>query len=134
MRRRRVLIVDDLLTICAMIETLLTKQRDMEVVGVIERPEEAMAAVSRLEPDVLTLDLAMPGLDGLSLLATLMRRRPMPVVILSSAIVQDAEIAKQAIALGASACFDKSRLIANADRFVSIVRTARCGKVKVAAA
>ncbi len=133
MRRRRVLIIDDSLTICAMIETLLNKQRDMEVVGSVDRPAEAMAAISRWEPDVLTLDLAMPNLDGLTLLGTLMRRRPMPVIIVSSALVQDEGIIKQALALGAASCFDKNRLIANADRFVALVRSARCGKVKAVA-
>lgn len=80
----RVLIIDDSAFVRRTLRTLLLSSRDIEVVGTAVDGNEGLAAVERHDPDVITLDLEMPRLDGFAFLRILMRRRPTPVIVVSS--------------------------------------------------
>jgi two-component system chemotaxis response regulator CheB len=101
MNKIRVLIVDD----SALVRQLLTKMLDsdpqIEVVGTAQDPFVAREKIKALNPDVLTLDVEMPRMDGVTFLSNLMRLRPMPVVMVSSLTEKSAEITLRALELGA---------------------------------
>lgn len=80
----RVLIIDDSAFVRRTLRTLLLSSRDIEVVGTAVDGNEGLAAVEKHDPDVITLDLEMPRLDGFAFLRILMRRRPTPVIVVSS--------------------------------------------------
>lgn len=106
-KKIRVLIVDDSATLRAVISARLRRELDIEVVGEAADPYEARDAINRLHPDVLTLDLEMPRMDGLAFLEKLMKFRPMPVVVVSSWTQSAAESTVDALALGAFDCVAK---------------------------
>ena len=80
----KVLIVDDSVTICRFLEATFSEDPDFEVVGYALDPFEAREKIKELNPDVLTLDVEMPKMDGVTFLKNLMRLHPMPVVMFSS--------------------------------------------------
>lgn len=100
-RRVRVLVVDDSATVRRLLSAALGREADLEVVGEAADPYQARELVVRLDPDVLTLDLEMPRMDGLAFLARLMRHRPKPVVVVSSLTRRGSEEAMRAYELGA---------------------------------
>jgi two-component system chemotaxis response regulator CheB len=83
-RRIRVLIVDDSAIVRRVLTDTLAVQPDIEVVGVAPAPDVARKKIAALSPDVITLDIEMPGMDGITFLREIMRERPMPVIIISS--------------------------------------------------
>ncbi len=97
----KVLVIDD----SALVRKLLTKELDKEsdimVVGTAMNPYVARKKIAELKPDVLTLDLEMPRMDGLSFLSKLMKHHPMPVVVVSSLTPANSENALTALRLGA---------------------------------
>lgn len=95
----RVLIIDDSAFVRRTLRTLLLSSRDIEVVGTAVDGNEGLAAVERHDPDVITLDLEMPRLDGFAFLRILMRRRPTPVIVVSSH--SDKQTVLRALELGA---------------------------------
>ena len=97
----RVLIVDDSAVVRRMACSLLGADPEIEVVDTAADPYEARDKIARLNPDVLTLDLEMPRMDGLTFLRLLMEQRPMPVVVLSTLSRPGSEIALEALRLGA---------------------------------
>jgi two-component system, chemotaxis family, protein-glutamate methylesterase/glutaminase len=97
----RVLIVDDSAVVRQILTAELSKQKDIEVVGSAIDPYVAREKIVKLRPDVLTLDVEMPRMDGLSFLAKLMKHYPMPVVMVSSLTPQNSEAALRALELGA---------------------------------
>jgi two-component system chemotaxis response regulator CheB len=97
----RVLVVDDSALVRKLLTEELTKAGDIEVVGTAVDPYIAREKILALKPDVLTLDIEMPRMDGLSFLARLMRHVPMPVVVVSSLTPRNSETALKALALGA---------------------------------
>jgi len=97
----KVLIVDDSALVRKVLTQELGKQRDIEVVGTAIDPYVARDKIVKLKPDVLTLDLEMPRMDGLSFLAKLMKYHPMPVVVVSSLTPKNSENALNALRLGA---------------------------------
>lgn len=97
----RVLIVDDSALVRQILTEILTAATGIEVVGVAADPYIARERIKALNPDVLTLDVEMPRMDGLTFLRNLMRLRPMPVVMVSSLTERGAEVTLQALALGA---------------------------------
>ncbi|HVI58848.1 MAG TPA: chemotaxis response regulator protein-glutamate methylesterase [Luteimonas sp.] len=97
----RVLVVDDSALIRSLVPELLRADPGIEVVGTAADPYLAREKIKRLAPDVLTLDVEMPRMDGLTFLRNLMRLRPMPVVMLSSLTRAGAQATLQALALGA---------------------------------
>ena len=100
-RKIRVLVVDDSAVVRQVLSAELSKAPDIEVVGAAIDPYIARDKIIALEPDVLTLDLEMPRMDGLTFLAKLMKHRPMPVVVVSSLTPAGGENAFQALELGA---------------------------------
>jgi len=97
----KVLIIDDSALIRSLLTEIINKQPDMEVVGTAPDPLVAREKIKALNPDVLTLDVEMPKMDGLDFLERLMRLRPMPVVMVSSLTERSSAITLQALELGA---------------------------------
>ena len=97
----RVLVVDDSLTMRGLISAALKSDPEIEVVGTAADPIEARAAIKALNPDVVTLDVEMPNMNGLEFLEKIMRLRPMPVVMVSTLTQAGAEITLEALEMGA---------------------------------
>lgn len=97
----RVLIVDDSAVVRKVLTDELSKFDDIDVVGSAIDPYVARDKIVKLRPDVLTLDIEMPRMDGLSFLAKLMKHYPLPVVVVSSLTPTNSKTAMQALALGA---------------------------------
>jgi two-component system chemotaxis response regulator CheB len=97
----KVLIVDDSALIRSVMSEIISSQPDMEVVGVAPDPLVARELIKQTNPDVLTLDVEMPKMDGLDFLEKLMRLRPMPVLMVSSLTERGSEITMRALELGA---------------------------------
>ena len=108
-RQVRVLVIDDSALMRQLMTELLSADPLIEVVGAAADPFIARAMIKRLAPDVLTLDVEMPRMDGLSFLGNLMRLRPMPVVMVSSLTKQGAAVTLDALAAGAVDCIAKPR-------------------------
>lgn len=97
----KVLIVDDSALIRSVMTEIVNSQPDMEVVGAAPDPLVAREMIKQTNPDVLTLDIEMPKMDGLDFLEKLMRLRPMPVLMVSSLTERGSEITMRALELGA---------------------------------
>jgi len=97
----KVLIVDDSAIVRKVMSEELSKYNDIEVIGTAVDPYMARDKIVKLKPDVITLDLEMPRMDGLTFLAKLMKYYPMPVVVLSSLTPKNSETALRALDLGA---------------------------------
>ena len=97
----KVLIVDDSALIRGLLKEVLEQAQDIQVVGAAEDPYQARDLIKRLNPDVLTLDIEMPKMDGLSFLKNLMRLRPMPVVMISTLTQKGSPITLEALEIGA---------------------------------
>jgi two-component system chemotaxis response regulator CheB len=110
MEKVRVLVVDDSALVRKLLSAMLDSDPGIEVVGVAADPLIAREKIKQLEPDVLTLDVEMPRMDGLTFLENLMRLRPMPVVMVSSLTEQGAEVTLQALELGAVDFVTKPKL------------------------
>ncbi len=131
----KVLIVDDSAVVRKILTDELSRYRDIEIVGSAVDPYVARDKIVKLRPDVITLDLEMPRMDGLSFLAKLMKYYPMPVVVLSSLTPKNSETALKALELGALEVLCKpgsaystlniSRILANA------IRAAAAAQIKV---
>jgi two-component system, chemotaxis family, protein-glutamate methylesterase/glutaminase len=100
-RRIRVLIVDDSALVRKLLTEMLGSAHDIEVVGSAPDAYSAREKIKSLNPDVLTLDVEMPRMDGVTFLRNLMRLRPMPVVMVSSLTDAGAEITLDALSIGA---------------------------------
>jgi two-component system chemotaxis response regulator CheB len=97
----KVLVIDDSALIRSLLTEIINSQRDMEVVGTAPDPLVARDMIKQLNPDVLTLDVEMPKMDGLDFLEKLMRLRPMPVLMVSTLTERGSEITMRALELGA---------------------------------
>ncbi|HEY1899828.1 MAG TPA: chemotaxis response regulator protein-glutamate methylesterase [Steroidobacteraceae bacterium] len=97
----RVLVIDDSAYVRQIIMQILRTDPGIEVVGCASDAHQAREMIRQLNPDVLTLDIEMPRMDGLTFLRHLMRLRPMPVVMVSSLTERGAEVTLEALALGA---------------------------------
>lgn len=107
----RVLIVDDSATVRAVLRRTMSLDPRLSVVGEASDPFEAREAVKALAPDLLTLDIEMPRMNGLEFLDRLMRARPMPVVIVSSRAGTNSADAVRALSLGALDCVNVARVL-----------------------
>ena len=101
MAKIKVLIVDDSALIRGVMKEIVSSQPDMEVVGIAPDPIIARDLIRQSNPDVITLDVEMPKMDGLDFLERLMRLRPIPVVMVSSLTEKGSEITLRALELGA---------------------------------
>jgi len=97
----RVLIVDDSALMQALLRSMLAQEPGISVVGAAKDAYEARALIKELDPHVITLDIEMPGMSGLTFLKNIMRLRPMPVVMVSSHTEAGADVTLEALALGA---------------------------------
>ncbi|MBK9134557.1 MAG: chemotaxis response regulator protein-glutamate methylesterase [Betaproteobacteria bacterium] len=99
--KTRVVVVDDSALVRSLLTEIVNRQPDMQCVGAAADPLVAREMIRNLNPDVITLDVEMPRMDGLDFLARLMRLRPMPVVMVSTLTERGAEVTLRALELGA---------------------------------
>ncbi len=109
-RRIKVLIVDDSALVRSLLTDILKADPGIEVVGVASDAHIARERIKALNPDVLTLDVEMPKMDGITFLKNLMRLRPMPVVMVSSLTERGADVTLDALALGAVDYLSKPKI------------------------
>ncbi|MDO5642922.1 MAG: chemotaxis response regulator protein-glutamate methylesterase [Paracoccus sp. (in: a-proteobacteria)] len=109
MTTTKVLVVDDSSTMRHLLRFRLRQDARIDVVGEASNADEARAQIARLSPDVLTLDVEMPGLSGLDFLREIMRTRPMPVIMISSETQKGSAAAIEALSRGAIDCLGKPR-------------------------
>lgn len=107
MKRVRVLIVDDSATIRHLLTQILARDAGIEVVGAAQDAATARRMIKELNPDVITLDVEMPNMNGVDFLEKIMRLRPMPVVMVSTLTEAGAEVTLDALAIGAVDFFAK---------------------------
>jgi two-component system chemotaxis response regulator CheB len=135
-RRIRVLIVDDSALVRRILTELLSSAPGIEVVGTASDAFGAREKIKQLNPDVLTLDVEMPKMDGVTFLRNLMRLRPMPVVMVSSLTEHGAEITLDALEVGAVDYLPKPKVDLAAtlsdyrDELVAKVRQAASARVR----
>jgi two-component system chemotaxis response regulator CheB len=135
-RRIRVLIVDDSALVRQLLTEMLSSDHRLEVVGTASDAHVARERIKSLNPDVLTLDVEMPRMDGITFLRNLMRLRPMPVVMVSSLTERGADVTLDALALGAVDFLAKPKIDVAAklteyrDELVSKVKAAAGVRVK----
>lgn len=110
MNKIKVLVVDDSALIRQLLTEILNQDPQIEVVGSAMDPYVAREKIKSLHPDVLTLDVEMPRMDGLTFLKNLMRLHPMPVVMISSLTARGADVTLQALELGAIDFITKPQL------------------------
>ncbi len=131
----KVLIVDDSALVRKLLTEMLGRDRDIEVVGTAADPYAARERIKQLNPDVITLDVEMPRMDGLTFLENLMRLRPMPVVMVSSLTQRGADVTLRALELGAIDFVSKPKvdvagsLVDYADELVAKVKVAAGARV-----
>jgi len=103
----RVLVVDDSATMRGVIGAVLAADPQIEVVGYAADPHEARQAIKALHPDVITLDIEMPNMNGLEFLEKIMRLRPTPVIMISTLTQRGADVTLRALEIGAFDCVAK---------------------------
>ncbi|MES2423142.1 MAG: chemotaxis response regulator protein-glutamate methylesterase [Pseudomonadota bacterium] len=106
----RVIVVDDSALVRSVLSEIINSEKDMQVVGTAADPYIARELIRELNPDVITLDIEMPRMDGLDFLEKLMRLRPMPVVMVSTLTERGADATMKALELGAVDFVPKPRL------------------------
>jgi two-component system chemotaxis response regulator CheB len=131
MNKIRVLIIDDSLLIRKVLTSILSNAPDIEVIGAAEDPLVARDMIKQLSPDVLTLDVDMPHMDGITFLRNLMRLRPIPVVMISTLTEHGAEPTLEALALGAVDFVAKPKI--NAENTLAMYSEEIISKVRIAA-
>jgi len=115
----KVLVVDDSITMRALFSNALERSSDLIVIGAAANANEARDMIAELKPDVVTLDIEMPGMNGIDFLEEIMTTKPMPVVMLSTLTQKGAEVTLRALEIGAVDCFPKPTR-ATQDEFASI--------------
>lgn len=105
--RARVLVVDDSATMRGLIRAVLRSDPGIEVVGEAADALEARSAIKKLNPDVITLDVEMPNMNGIEFLEKIMKLRPMPVIMVSTLTQRGAEATLAALEIGAFDCVGK---------------------------
>jgi len=143
MKKITVLVVDDSALIRKLLTEIINDQPDMEVIGAAADPFVAREMIRNLNPDVLTLDVEMPKMDGLDFLERLMRLRPMPVVMVSTLTEKGSDVTFRALELGAIDFVAKPKIdiavglkeygndIANKIRIAKSARLKRSAPIKI---
>ena len=132
MNKIKVLIIDDSAVVRQLLKKILSTDKDIDVVGVASDPFVARDKIKKLKPDVLTLDVEMPKMDGISFLRNLMRLHPLPVIMISSLTEDGADVALEALGVGAIDYISKPKedIADNLEEYSSEI----ISKVKAAAA
>lgn len=125
----RVLIVDDSVTMRAMLEQVILANAGYQVVGIAADANAALTLMAKCRPDVVTLDITMPGIDGLQFLQGLNGKRHPPVIVVSSTSRAGACETGLALEAGAVACFDKANLLADLPLFLRALKKAAQSKI-----
>ena len=139
-KKIRVIVVDDSALVRSLLAEIINRQPDMECIGTANDPLIAREMIRELNPDVITLDVEMPRMDGIDFLGRLMRLRPMPVVMISTLTERGAEVTMKALELGAVDFVSKPRVgLANglnelATQIVDKIRVAAVAQVRRAPA
>jgi len=132
----RVIVVDDSALVRGLLGQIINRQNDMECIGAANDPIAAREMIREMNPDVITLDVEMPRMDGIDFLGRLMRLRPMPVVMVSTLTERGAEVTMRALELGAVDFVAKPRvgladgLNALATQIVDKIRIAAAARVR----
>jgi two-component system, chemotaxis family, protein-glutamate methylesterase/glutaminase len=100
-KKTTVIVVDDSALVRSLLSEIINRQKDMECIGTANDPLVAREMIRELNPDVITLDVEMPKMDGIDFLGRLMRLRPMPVLMISTLTEKGAEVTMRALELGA---------------------------------
>lgn len=135
-RKIRVIVVDDSALVRSLLAEIINRQPDMECIGSANDPLIAREMIRELDPDVITLDIEMPRMDGIDFLGRLMRLRPTPVVMISTLTERGAEVTLKSLELGAVDFVAKPRVgLTNglndlADQIVDKIRVAAVSKVR----
>lgn len=111
----KVLIIDDCSVITMVLKTIIESSKDLSVVGTAKDPFEARELIKRLEPDVVTLDVELPKMNGIDFLKKLMRLHPLPVLMVSSFTQQNSPITFKALDAGAVDFISKPNMRSNKD-------------------
>ena len=106
----KVLIVDDSESVRNTLIKILSQDSEIEVIGAASDPYEAVSMIAENLPDVITLDIEMPRMNGLTFLGKLMKQHPIPVVVISSIVGEGSEIGIRALQLGAKEIISKPKL------------------------
>jgi two-component system chemotaxis response regulator CheB len=132
----RVLVIDDSALMRSLLTEMINSAPDVEVIGAAPDAVIAREMIKTLNPDVLTLDVHMPKMDGLEFLERLMRLRPMPVVMVSSSTAAGSETTLKALELGAVDFIGKPRADGNrrmedyAEELLEKIRAAKCARLR----
>ncbi len=123
----RVVIVEDSPTMRALLMARLSREADIEVVATAANAQEGRELIRQFDPDVVTLDIEMPGMNGLDFLDKIMALRPTPVIIISGSTQEGNATTAEALARGAVACYAKPQggdLFGHDGRLVALIREA----------
>lgn len=136
----RVLIVDDSALVRKLLSHMLAQAEDIDVVGCAEDPYQARDMIKELNPDVITLDIEMPRMDGIAFLRNLMKLRPMPVIMIFTLTEKGAAVTLEALSLGAVDFISKpkhdltNKLLDYQDELLEKVRQAAVSRVRALSA
>ncbi len=130
MKKIRVLVVDDSAVVRQSLSSILGSDPEIEVMGTAADPIIAVKKIMKEIPDVITLDIEMPRMDGLTFLRKIMSQHPIPVVIISSLTTEGTEVAMRALEYGASEIIGKPAM--NAAKFINESKIMICDAVKAA--
>ncbi len=132
----RVMIVEDSLAAQKLLVKILSQDKQIEVVAIVSSGEEALAQLAQISPDLITMDVHLPGIDGLAVTRQIMETRPVPIIVVSaSCLVEDVERAYQLIEAGALAAVAKPISIgredfqANSARLIQTIKDMAAVKV-----
>ena len=126
----RAIVVDDSPTMRALLSASLNRDPEIKVVGAASNALEGRQLIKELNPDVITLDIEMPGMSGLDFLEKIMTLRPMPVVVVSGLTHKGAETTMRALELGAVDCYAKPQGPFNENELADIVRHAARSRIR----
>jgi len=136
MNKIRILVVDDSALVRKMLSEIINSQPDMEVIGTAPDPLIARKMIREMDPDIITLDVEMPKMDGLDFLERLMRLHPMPVLMISTLTEKGSEVTFRALELGAVDFIEKpkigiaSGLLEYSEQIAFKLRTAKHARIK----
>ncbi len=130
-KKIRVLIVDDSAVVRQSLASILERDPEIEVMGTAADPIIAVKKIQKEVPDVITLDIEMPRMDGLTFLRKIMSQHPIPVVVISSLTTEGTEVAMKALEYGACEIIGKPAM--NAGQFILESQIMLCDAVKAAA-